>query len=110
MKLTKIKIVLLSFLLCISIAYAVKYVELFMDAGHVDASPEASVERYLNSKTKEYKIISIALREKEFRSRIYRVECECIFKNEENRSIQRYDFYLIDDLGWIVEKYEKVES
>ncbi|MEC0229964.1 hypothetical protein [Paenibacillus alba] len=61
MKLSKIKIVFLSFVLFISIAYAVNYIKLFIDARYIDTSPEASIEQYLRSNTNGYQIKSIDL-------------------------------------------------
>ncbi|NQX66173.1 hypothetical protein HQN90_08555 [Paenibacillus alba] len=61
MKLSKIKIVFLSFVLFISIAYAVNYIKLFIDARHIDTSPEASIEQYLRFNTNGYQIKSIDL-------------------------------------------------
>lgn len=110
MRLTKIKFAFLSFFLFISITYSVNIIKLFKDTSHIDSSPEASIKQYLRSNTNEYKIISVNLREKKFRNRIYLVECDCNFKNEEDRGIQRYNFYLIDDLGWIVYKLEMIKS
>ncbi|OPH57770.1 hypothetical protein BC351_04485 [Paenibacillus ferrarius] len=108
MKLSKIKIVFLSFVLFILIVYSVNYIKLFLDTRHIDTSPEASIEQYLKSNTNDYQIKSINIKEQEFRNRIYTVECDCSFKNEQNRGNQRYYFYLIDDLGWIVAKHERI--
>lgn len=83
---------------------------MFFDTRNIDSSPKASIEQYLSSNTNEFKIINITLSEKKFRDRIYLLECVCDFKNEENRGIQRYNVYLIEDIGWIVTKIELMKN
>jgi len=114
LKLTKLKLIFIGFFLLISIAYSIAYsviiLKLFIDASSIDSSPEASIEEYLTSNTNEYKIINVTLSEEKFRERIYILECECNFKNEGNKGIQKYIVYLLEDLVWIVTKIETINN
>jgi hypothetical protein len=109
---TNIKIVVFSVFLIISIVYFGNIIKLFFDTRIIDSSPEASIEQYLSSNTKEYKIINITLREQKvkFRERMYIIECVCNFKNEVNKGTQKYIVYLIEDIGWIVTKIEMIKN
>ncbi len=110
MQLTKFKLVFLGFFLLISIVYFVNYIKLFISASHIDSSPEASIEQYLRSNTNEYKIINVTLREEKFRERIYILECDCNFRNEEHKDTQKYYVYLLQDIGWVVTKIEMIKN
>jgi heme/copper-type cytochrome/quinol oxidase subunit 1 len=114
MKLTKINVIFsIAFFilfLVILLVYFVIYIKLFIDADRINSSSQGSIEEYLSYETHEYKIINVTLKEEKFRARAYILECECDFKNEENKGTQKYDVHLIDDIVWVVTKMEKIKN